>query len=83
LDGLLDVDGRIYAEMFREAEAEKAAEICERLIGNVTITRGDKSRSPLRADDIALLSPGHTELWRYERALEQRRISVSSQAARA
>jgi ATP-dependent exoDNAse (exonuclease V) beta subunit len=76
----LGTQGRIYAEMFREAEAEKVAEICARLIGTVTITRADKTRSPLRAGDIALLSPGHTELWRYERALEQRGLAVSSQA---
>jgi CRISPR-associated exonuclease Cas4 len=73
-------DGRIYAEMFREAEAERVAEICARLIGNITITRADKSQSPLKPGDIALLSPGHTELWRYERALEQRGLAVSSQA---
>jgi ATP-dependent exoDNAse (exonuclease V) beta subunit len=76
-------DGRIYAEMFREAEAERVAEICARLIGNVTITRADKSQSPLKPGDIALLSPGHTELWRYERALEQRGLAVSSQAGQS
>jgi len=76
----LNTDGRIYAEMLREAEAEKVAEICTRLIGNVMIRRADNSHSPLRAADIALLSPGHTELWRYERALEQRGLAVSSQA---
>jgi CRISPR-associated exonuclease Cas4 len=73
-------DGRIYAEMFREAEAERVAEICARLIGNIKIARADKSQSPLKPGDIALLSPGHTELWRYERALEQRGLAVSSQA---
>ena len=73
-------DGRIYAEMFREAEAGRVAEICARLIGNVTITRADKSQSrPLKPGDIALLSPGHTELWWYEHALEQRGLAVSSQ----
>jgi CRISPR-associated exonuclease Cas4 len=44
------------------------------------ITRSDMSRSPLKPGDIALLSPGHTELWRYERALERRNLAVSSQA---
>jgi ATP-dependent exoDNAse (exonuclease V) beta subunit len=73
-------EGRIYAEMFREAEAEHVADICSRLIGNVMIRRADNSCSPLRPGDIALLTPGHTELWRYERALEQRNFSVSSQA---
>jgi CRISPR-associated exonuclease Cas4 len=46
----------------------------------VIVTRPDKSRSSLRADDIALLSPSHADLWRYERALEQRGIAISSQA---
>ena len=76
-------EGRIYAEMFREAEAEKVADICSRLIGNVMIRRADNSFSPLRPGDIALLSPGHTELWRYERALEQRNLAVSSQAGQS
>lgn len=73
-------EGRIYAEMFREAEAERVADICAALIGNVSIQRADKTCTPLQAGDIALLSPGHTELWRYERALEQRGLAVSSQA---
>jgi CRISPR-associated exonuclease Cas4 len=73
-------EGRIYAEMFREAEAERVAETCARLIGNVTVTRADKSQSPLQPGDIALLSPGHTDLWRYERALEKLGLAVSSQA---
>ncbi|PBB22713.1 DNA helicase [Mesorhizobium sp. WSM4307] len=73
-------EGRIYAEMFRETEAERVADICAALIGNVSIKRADKTSTPLQAGDIALLSPGHTELWRYERALEQRGLAVSSQA---
>ncbi|MGY3390194.1 ATP-dependent exoDNAse (exonuclease V) beta subunit [Bradyrhizobium sp. USDA 3311] len=76
-------EGRIYAEMFREAEAEKVADICSRLIGNVLIRRADDSLSPLQPGDIALVSPGHTELWRYERALEQRNLAVSSQAGQS
>jgi len=76
-------EGRVYAKMFREAEAEKVADICSRLIGNVMIRRADDSFSPLRPGDIALLSPGHTELWRYERALERRNLAVSSQAGQS
>ncbi len=76
-------DGRIYAEMFREAEAEKVAVICSHLIGNVMIRRADGSITPLRPGDIALLSPGHRDLWRYERALEQRNLAVSSQAGQS
>jgi ATP-dependent exoDNAse (exonuclease V) beta subunit len=76
----LETEGRIYAEMLREAEAERVADICAALIGNVSILRADKTRTPLQAGDIALLSPGHTELWRYEQALEQRGVAVASQA---
>ena len=65
---------------FAKPRPKRVAEICARLIGNVMITRADRSRSPLRPGDIALLSPGHTELWRYERALERRGFAVSSQA---
>ena len=46
------------------------------------MTRADGSRSPLRPGDIALLAPTGTDLWRYERALEARRISVASQAGK-
>lgn len=76
-------DGRIYAHMFREAEAQRVADICARLIGNVIITRADGSRSALKPSDIALLSPGHTELWRYERALEQHHLVAASQAGKS
>jgi CRISPR-associated exonuclease Cas4 len=80
----IELEGKkLYADMFREAEAKKVAEICARLVGNVVITRPDKSRSPLRAGDIALLSPSHTELWRYERALEKYKLPVSSQAGQS
>lgn len=76
----IPTDDRIYAEMFREAEAERVADICATLVGNISILRPGNVQRPLQAGDIALLSPGHTELWRYERALEQRGLAVSSQA---
>jgi len=76
----IEVQDRAYADKLREAEAARVAEICDRLIGNVVVRRADRSESPLRAGDIALLSPSHAELWRYERALEARGLAVSSQA---
>lgn len=66
----------------RDAEAQIVADICSRLIGAVEIDRADGSRSPLKQGDIALLAPTGTELWRYERALEAKRISVASQAGK-
>jgi ATP-dependent exoDNAse (exonuclease V) beta subunit len=67
----------------RDAEAAAVAEVCDRLIGTLKVTRADGSRSVLRPGDIALLAPTHTELWRYERALEARRIAVASQAGKS
>jgi ATP-dependent exoDNAse (exonuclease V) beta subunit len=67
----------------RDAEAQAVAQLCERLIGAVEVARADGSRSLLRAGDIALLAPTAADLWRFERALEAKRISVASQAGRA
>jgi CRISPR-associated exonuclease Cas4 len=65
----------------RDDEARVIAETCARLIGNLTIRRGQASR-PLEAGDIALLVPTGTELWRYERALEDAGLPFSSQAGK-
>ena len=78
----LETEGRIYADALRDAEAEQVADTCAKLIGTVMIERADGTRTPLRAGDIALLSPTHTELWRYERALEQCGLAVAPQAGR-
>ncbi len=65
----------------REAEAQRVAELCQRLIGRYSIQAGRRPR-PCRPGDIALLAPSGTELWRYERALEERGIPVASQAGK-
>ncbi len=79
----IDVPRDARAEEQREAEAEAVAELCARLIGALTITEADGTERRLRAGDIALLAPTHTDLWRYERALEGQRIAVASQAGNA
>ncbi|WP_225140392.1 UvrD-helicase domain-containing protein [Bradyrhizobium sp. NBAIM14] len=71
------------AEEQREAEAEAVASLCARLIGALKIHHPDGTERYLRAGDIALLAPTHTDLWRYERALEAHRIAVASQAGHA
>lgn len=70
------------ANAVRDAEAAAVADACARLIGAFEVTREDGSHSPLRPGDIALLAPTGADLWRYERALEARRISVASQAGK-
>lgn len=66
----------------RALEAVAVADLCEHLIGRLPVRDGNIVR-PARAGDIALLAAGHTDLWRYERELERRRIAVASQAGKA
>ncbi|MBL8199772.1 MAG: UvrD-helicase domain-containing protein [Chromatiales bacterium] len=65
----------------REAEARAVAALCKRLIGSqrLQVQRDDPLARP---GDIALLAPGGTQLWRYERALEELGIPVASQAGK-
>lgn len=70
------------ADALRDAESAAVADVCAYLIGAFKVTREDGLRSPLRPGDIALLAPTGADLWRYERALEAKRISVASQAGK-
>ncbi|UPT89808.1 UvrD-helicase domain-containing protein [Bradyrhizobium barranii subsp. apii] len=79
----IDVPRDASAEDQREAEAAAVAKLCARLIGALKIHGPDGTERYLRAGDIALLAPTHTDLWRYERALEAQRIAVASQAGHA
>jgi len=67
----------------RDAEAAAVADTCARVIGALKVARADGPPSVLRPGDIALLAPTHTDLWRYERALEARGIAVASQAGKS
>ena len=67
--------------MLRDAEAERVAELCKNLVGNVHVRDGDGTR-PCQFGDIALLAPVGTELWRFEKALEDRGVPVSTQAGK-
>ncbi len=69
------------ASALRDSEAEAVAACCARMIGALPV-RGSSGVRPCRPDDIALLAPTGTELWRYERALEERGIAVSTQAGK-
>jgi CRISPR-associated exonuclease Cas4 len=73
--------GSMRADDIRNAEAEAVADLCHRLIGNIDIKDGDHAR-PLAAGDITLLSPGWTDLWRYERALEAKGLPIATQAGK-
>jgi exodeoxyribonuclease-5/CRISPR-associated exonuclease Cas4 len=79
----IEVPRDARADEQRDAEAEAVADICARLVGALTIVAANGIQRLLRASDIALLAPTHTDLWRYERALERRQIAVASQAGNA
>ena len=65
----------------RDGEAQAVAAFCSRAIGTLPV-RDKGGTRPCRPDDIALLAPSGTELWRYERALEEAGIAVSTQAGK-
>jgi len=69
------------ADDIRDAEAEALADCCQRIIGALQV-RDHGTLRPCQPDDIALLAPTGTDLWRYERALEDRGIAVSTQAGK-
>jgi CRISPR-associated exonuclease Cas4 len=66
----------------RDEEARAVAEICAHLIGNVELKLNDGKSRPLAPGDIALLAPVSTDLWRYERALEEAGLPFASQAGK-
>ncbi|MBZ9605047.1 UvrD-helicase domain-containing protein [Phyllobacterium chamaecytisi] len=79
----VDVPPRSSSNTQRDAEAKAVAQVCRRLVGAVQVVRSRGSASALRPGDIALLAPTGTDLWRYERALEDEGLSVASQAGKA
>jgi exodeoxyribonuclease-5 len=79
--GPLDVKPSVDAR--RDAEAETVAEMCARLIGSFELFDHKTGvKRPCRPGDIALLAPTGTSLWRYEAALEERGVPVSTQAGK-
>ena len=83
LDVALPAGGTNNADVFRDCEADAVAEFCRSLIARHTvIDRKTGKPRPCRAGDIALLAPTGNDLWRYEKALEERDISVSTQAGK-
>lgn len=66
----------------REAEAEAVAELCTQLIGNFRVRSDRNELAPLSPGGIALLAPTGTDLWHYERALEEKGLPIASQAGK-
>jgi ATP-dependent exoDNAse (exonuclease V) beta subunit len=72
------------ASALRDAEADRVADLCDRLVGNVPVRDygAPEKKRPCRFGDIALLAPAGTDLWRFEQALEDRGIPVSTQVGK-
>jgi ATP-dependent exoDNAse (exonuclease V) beta subunit len=70
------------ANQMRDSEAVRVADLCSHLVGNFFVRDRDGVRRPARLGDIALLAPAGTELWRFEEALEDRGVAVSTQAGK-
>jgi len=70
------------ADQLRDAEAHRVADLCSRLVENQMVRGQNGEMRPCRLGDIALLAPVGTELWRFEQALEDRGVSVSTQAGK-
>ena len=66
----------------RDIEADLVAQVCKKLIGNFQVRDRRGGLRPCEASDIALLTPPSTDLWRYERALEEAGLSVAAQAGK-
>ena len=66
----------------RDEEARVVAELCARLIGRFELKLNDGKIRRLTPGDIALLAPVSTDLWRYERALEEAGLPFTSQAGK-
>ena len=66
----------------RDSEARAVADLCHRLLTSLRVRGDDGALVPLTPGGIVLLAPTTTDLWRYERALEERDIPFASQAGR-
>ena len=77
--GAEDSEYKVYE--WRELEAEAVAKFCHKLIGRFTVCEKNEL-VPCRPGDIALLAPTGTDLWIFERALEDMDIPIATQAGK-
>jgi len=71
-----------YVDDVRIPEARAIAQLCASLIGNVQVRRSNGEIALAEPGDIALLAPTGTDLWLYERELEDKGLPVASQAGK-
>jgi CRISPR-associated exonuclease Cas4 len=78
----IELPPNTWLDSTRDEEARKVADICARLIGNIELKLNDGTTRRLTPGDIALLAPVSTDMWRYERALEEAGLPFASQAGK-
>jgi len=79
---LVGTEGSEYkASEWRELEARAVADLCHRVIGRFAVRENNELIS-CRPGDIALLAPTGTDLWIFERALEDMDIPIATQAGK-
>lgn len=79
----VQIGERSRIAVIRDEEARTVAAVCAQLIGNIRVRRSSGQVGLLVPGDIALLAPVGTDLWRYERALEDSGLPLVSQAGRS
>jgi ATP-dependent exoDNAse (exonuclease V) beta subunit len=79
----IDVPPDSRPAQIRDAEAKTVASLCAQLIGNLHVRDDAGTMVPLTPGGIALLAPTRAELWRYERALEERELPIAPQAGKS
>jgi ATP-dependent exoDNAse (exonuclease V) beta subunit len=77
-----DVEPNSYVDSIRDREANAVAELCASLVGNMWVRRSNGEIARAEPGDIVLLAPRRTQLWKYERALEDKGLPVASQAGK-
>jgi ATP-dependent exoDNAse (exonuclease V) beta subunit len=79
----LPLDEDAKTDEVRKVEAAHVAALCEQLIGALPIRDAKGNWVPLGPEGIALLTPNYSQLWRYERALEERNLPFASRAGKS
>jgi len=79
----VQISERSKIDFIRNEEARTVAAVCAQLIGNIRVRGSGGQVGLLVPGDIALLAPVGTDLWRYERALEDNGLPLVSQAGRS
>jgi len=80
---VLPLDEDAKTDKVRKVEAAHVAALCKQLIGTLPVRDANGNWVPLGPEGIALLTPNYTQLWHYERALEEFNLPFASRAGKS